>query len=243
MNLKRIISLAAVVAGLCTGHVFAAVGYVNVQFAEGENLFGNPLDNGTGNLLSDLVAAPPDGTVVSLWNSATASYGVTSTFDDVSGWDSDFALLPGTGALLVSPAGAGSWFNTFVGQVLNGDGTVWAGDPQPLLPPPPFAGPSGVYLLSSIVPKALAGSGDDSVFRWVVGRPPEEGEVFMDLDVGTQTYNNSTFFGGAWDNGDPSLNVAEAAFFTLQGVPEPGAFALVAALSLAGFAAYRRLRV
>jgi len=110
------------------------------------------------------------------------------------------------------------------------------------VPPPPFSGPSGVYLLSSIVPRTLGGTGDDSAYLWVVGRQPEEGEGFTDLNAGTQTYNTTTFLGGVWDNGTPSMGVAGAAFFTLQGVPEPGASGLAAGLALAGFAVYRRLQ-
>src|SRR4051812_25919258 len=58
------------------------VGYVNIPFHPGDNLFGNPLQGNSNNLLSTIIPQAPLGATISLWNSATRQFSTTSTFQD-----------------------------------------------------------------------------------------------------------------------------------------------------------------
>ncbi len=198
------------------------VGYVNVGFQPGDTWFNNPLQTGN-NSVSGLIPAAPIGTSISLWNPASSSWGPTATFQSGTGWDNNFTLAPGTGARLETST---AFTNTFVGAVLDLNGSVSGNIPGP--PPPPFAGPTGTYLLGSKCPMVLPGSGYD-VFTAVVGREPIEGEAFTWLDPNTHIPDTTTFIGGAWDHGEPALAVAQAAMFSLIQVPEPSCVCLLLA--------------
>ncbi|MFN3408570.1 MAG: PEP-CTERM sorting domain-containing protein [Limisphaerales bacterium] len=206
------------------------VGYVNRVFLPGENLFGNPLIQPT-NTLNFLIPLAPDGTTVSLWNSLTLAYDTTSVFSGGS-WSVNLTLAPGTGARLTTSLG---FTNTFVGTVLNHDGSLFTGN---FTPPPPFAGPDGLYLFSDKAPVNASGT---NLFLNIIGRLPNVGEQVIWLDEPTQTYHTGTYLGGGlWDN-EPALFVSDAAFFNLGPVvvPEPTALAL---LALGGLLLARRRR-
>lgn len=212
------------------------LGYVNFTFQPGDNWFGNPLDfhpdptsgYANDNALSNLIPSAPVGTTVSLWNSTSDSFGPASTWNG-SQWSTDLTLNPGTGALLDTPT---LFTNTFVGQVLNLDGSI--ANLANLLTngPPPFAGPNGAYLLSSMAPIALSGdvfsptNNEFSVFESIIGRAPQNGEQVTILDLLTQSTTTSTFSGSAWDI-DPVLGIGEAALFNLGPVPEPSCVGLL----------------
>src|SRR5690348_1211098 len=95
------------------------VGYVNFFFLPGDNLFGNPLDNGTDTLSTLFNYNIPGGSTASLWNPAAEQFLPASTYHQGTGWDIDYLLPVGTGALFHSPTG---FTNTFVGSVLLGPG-------------------------------------------------------------------------------------------------------------------------
>ena len=78
------------------------------------------------------------------------------------------------------------------------------------------------YLLSQPVP-ALPYSN----FTNIVGRLPREGEFVARLDGLTQMYTTNSFDGFSWSQGEPQLNVGEAAFFNLVEVPEPSSIAII----------------
>jgi len=227
------ISLLLLVAHPTRGNI---IGYVNYQFYPGDNLFHNCLLN-TDNHLSTLFTSAPGGTTVSLWDTTANAYGPISTYDSVNLlWSVDLELTPGIGARLTSPS-TSTFINTFVGTVLNHDGSLCYDDDFPHHLPTPFTGPGGVYLLGDKLP--LASSGTD-IFLYILGRAPEFGEQVTRLDAATQKYTTSTYLdnglgSGYWDI-VPSIAVGEAAFFTL--VPEPSA----TALSLVGLALLRLRR-
>src|SRR5271163_4145143 len=108
------------------------VGYANITFNAGVNLFGNPLDSAPNDLDSiindDGTEIIPNGTTVSLWNPTTDSFGPGSVFNNGS-WSVDLTLLPGTGAELIAPS---SFSTTFVGNVDGHDGNLLT---QMSLPP------------------------------------------------------------------------------------------------------------
>jgi hypothetical protein len=217
-----VLTLLATVCGLR-----AAVGYVNFTFEPGDNLFGNPLYN-PPHLLSSLITSAPTGTTVSLWNSTSRAFTTTSTWNG-STWSDNLTLDPGTGALLHTPS---MFETTFAGTVLNFDGSVYTGN---LTEPPAFSGANGIYLLASRAPVALSGhvfdpvASEYSVFEALIGRAPHDGEQVTTLDPLTQAYTTTTFINGAWNNGDPTLGVGEAAFVNIGAVPEPTAIGLFAA--------------
>ncbi len=190
------------------------VGYVNRSFYAGDNLFQNPLD--TTNFLSTLFGpGTPDGTTISLWNSGANAFTTTSEYLNGQ-WTLNLQLAPGTGAKLTTST---AFVNTFVGVVLNHDGS-YLGDTFIL--PPVFSGPNGIYLLGDKCP--IADSGSD-VFLNVLGRGPHPGEQFIGFNALTQQYIVSTW-NGSWDI-IPSLAVGDAGFFNIGPVPEPSATALI----------------
>jgi|WetSurMetagenome_2_1015567.scaffolds.fasta_scaffold222425_1 hypothetical protein len=215
------------------------VGYVNTVLQSGYNWIGNPLDN-PPNQLSALVPTAPDGTTVSLWNSTLNLFTPTVTFNTGFGWSSDLTLNPGTGFQLDTTS---PFTNTFVGNVLDFNGSGWGGGVMPS----PFAGPSGLYLLSSKAPVALSGDvfnpglSQFSVFLSIIGRNPLAGESVTTLDPLTQTYFTTTWNGSAWDNGAPTLAVGQAAMFNIGPVPEPSTLGLLA-LGLGVLGVIRRRR-
>ena len=189
-------------------------GYVNSTFTSGYNLFCNPL-NTASNYLSFLFEFdnPPDGTTISLWNSATRSFDPSSVYMAGVGWSMDFRLDPGRGALLYTPL---TYTNTFVGVFLEPDGSPFID--APLKRPPVFGGPTGVYLLACKAAGVL-GAGGLPVFDFILGRGPQEGEQFTWLDASSQTYQTTTFKSGVWNNRDPFLPIGSSAFFYIYAAP------------------------
>jgi hypothetical protein len=71
------------------------------------------------------------------------------------------------------------------------------------------------------------------------------GESITRLNALTQISTTTTFESGAWNNGDPLLNVGQSAFFNLgpttEPTPEPFAGTLLCA-GLVSLAAFRRIK-
>ena len=197
------------------------VGYVNqVWPADGYLLINNPLGS-PNNTVSGLFDSVSNGTTVELWDAGANAY-TAASLKGPGGWTINYDLFPGTGARLYSPV---NYTNTYVGEVLDGDGVTAV---EPIDPPSPFDGPDGIYLLGTIAPVAILG---EDVFLWTLGRGPNAGESITTLNPLTQMYSTTTYLGvGLWDNGTPSLSVAESAFFT---IPEPTTFTLLGLGSLA----------
>jgi hypothetical protein len=199
------------------------VGYVNAPLFGGDNLIGNPLSNAP-NTLDVVFGSVPDGSTFSPWDAGMRRFLPASTYTTGAGWDTNYTFLPGAGALFHATS---LFTNTYIGEVLTGPGT---NDINP--PIPPVLG-DGLYLLSSLFPMEIR------TFEDIIGRSPKEGEAVTRLDVATQTYFTTTFHLGAWDNGVPTLAIAQAAFFNLGPIPEPTALSL-AVLGCATFCFFRR---
>ena len=236
--LALLLGRVAVMAAIPTNVFSNIVGYVNRGFLPGDNLFGNPLLS-TNQFLSSIMPVAPAGTTISLWDSSARQFTLGSTYN-AGGWSLDLSLLPGQGALLHTDM---SFTNCFVGSPLAPDGSFWADD-SPMDPPPPFSGPDGIYLLSSVCPLNLGVTNLFPAFEYIVGRAPQEGEQVTALDAATQLYHTTTFSGGAWDNGDPILPVSGAALFNIGPVvvPEPSCLALGACGILLVTISRRRLK-
>jgi hypothetical protein len=216
---RKILTWALILIGLFEGRRTLAqpvVGQVNVVFPQGNSLFCNPLlvaSSPGSNDLNWLFPGAPDGMSVSLWDAGNVIFNQTSVYSVSSGWSQDFTLYPGQGALASTPS---TFTGTFAGEILLPDGSTTDG--LSVLTPPPAFTSSGTYLLSSKL--AVNWSSDiNSVFIWVVGRQPQEGEQFTWFDITNQTYLTTTFSSGGWNNGGPALSVGEAAFFHLLSFP------------------------
>jgi hypothetical protein len=221
------VMMAAATAGAQSSvYSLNVVGYVTMSFQPGDNWFGNPFAS-SDVTLNTLMPTAPTGATVSLWNSALNQYSSTATFLG-TGWSSNPMLNPGMGALLNTST---LFVDTFVGNVLNFDGSPWSDVP---IEPMPFTGPAGHYLFSSKMPVPLSGHAFDpaqnefSVFESIIGRAPQNGEQVTTLDSLTQLYTTTTFMNGVWNNGDPSLAAGQAAMFNIEAIPEPYAWVLLA---------------
>ena len=207
------------------------VGYVNTPFLPGATFFANPLEY-TNNHLSFLIPTAPEGASLQLWNPTLQQYNPAITFSGGE-WSANPLLPPGLGALMLTPT---VFTNTFVGTVLDANGGIYDGNTLHL--PSPFAGPNGLYLVSSIFPAAGTNFFGFNFFDVMFGRGPNENEAFYRWN-GSE-FIGTTFYGGVWDNGNPFLNVGESGFFDIGGtgmlppvpdltlVPEPGTSAFLA---------------
>jgi hypothetical protein len=213
------------------------VGYVNIGYSVGDYLIGNPMYANTNDLAHLFSYDIPDGSSITKWDRSTHQFLTPSIYHAGSGWSINYDLNPSEGALFHPTA---VMTNTFAGAV------PWDLNTDRPAPQPPSLG-NGLFLLSCTVPFNAA------TFFQVVGRAPRDGESVTRLDPFSMTYNTTTFHSGEWDNGAPTLNVGEAAFFGLgpnaqlfvpdflSPVPEPGTYALLS-LGLAAFALQRRMR-
>lgn len=90
------------------------VGYVNVPLAPGYSLIANPLDDGSGNQLTNLLnsASLVNKSTVTTWNGTVYNTAIGKV---TGGWGANTSLPPGTGFFLKN--NGASTTNTFVGTV------------------------------------------------------------------------------------------------------------------------------
>lgn len=121
MRTKQLcLAAAALVGGLLTAsaqsNVYSlnVVGYVNRVMPNGFSLNANPLDDGKGNLSSNLVpSALPTKSQIIVYDQIN---GYVTAQKTSSGWNTAFAIPPGKG-YFVKVNGGPSLTNTWVGQV------------------------------------------------------------------------------------------------------------------------------
>jgi hypothetical protein len=204
-------------ATLCNANV---VGYVNLNFPVGDTLFGNMFDDGSGNLLSQVIPSPPDQTAIYIWTPSTQSFSQAAVFSTAtSTWSANPEMTPGKGFKLHTST---AFMNTFVGSVLAPDGSPWNGqNPVPL---PAVNTSSGVFLLACRTPFNLPYIGLGlSVFPAIIGRDAVYGDQFSWMDSAQQIHITRCIAGKVdegweeWDNGEPALPLGQAAFFAING--------------------------
>jgi len=113
----------AVAAGILStqaqSNVFSAnvVGYVSVVVKGngGFSLIANPLDDGNGNQLTNLVASLPNKSSVQVWDSANATF--VGSSKALGNWQTNFSIPPGTG-FFASAGGTADVTNVFVGSIV-----------------------------------------------------------------------------------------------------------------------------
>jgi len=122
-----LLSAAAIAAGLVSvqaqSNVFSAnvVGYVSTVVKGGGafTLLANPLDDGNGNQLTNLVAALPNKSQVQVWDSVNQTFVLSGKANNA--WSVNMPLPPGTG-FFVKNGGAADVTNVFVGSIAVANG-------------------------------------------------------------------------------------------------------------------------
>jgi len=122
MKKTLLIAAAALVAGIVStqAQVYSAnvVGYVNVTLpgAATYSLLANPLDDGNGNQLTNILAGLPNGTIVQTWGGTVYNTAITFT---AGAWSGNQSLPPGTGFFVKNgKVSSPAYTNTFVGSVV-----------------------------------------------------------------------------------------------------------------------------
>ena len=189
------------------------VGYINLPFYAGDNLIANQLSFSNNTLNAIFQGDVPEGATFTEWNPLSQQYLPVSVYDIHTGWSVNYELDYGQGGLFHSPV---AFINTFAGSVWPGFDGI-----DPFVPP--LVTDSGTLLLSCFIPI------EPATFQDVVGRDPRNGESVTLLDATSQISTTTTFENGVWDNGTPTLNIGESAFFDLEPVPEPAVYNLFGA--------------
>jgi hypothetical protein len=114
------LAAAAVLGGLLTAsaqNVYSlnVVGYVNKTLPVGFSLNANPLDDGNGNISSNLVTGLPNKSQIIVYDQVNG-YQTAQYFTSSGSWNAAFALPPGKG-FFVKVASGSTLTNTFVGNV------------------------------------------------------------------------------------------------------------------------------
>jgi len=98
------------------------VGYINLTLTNNFSLIANQLDNGQGNLVTNMFTGVPFNTFVYKFDGV--SYASLS-LSPATGWspaaNRGMTLAPGEGVFVRKPAAAASINLTFVGEVMQGD--------------------------------------------------------------------------------------------------------------------------
>jgi len=181
------------------------VGYVNVPLVTGFNLVNVPLNVPSGNTIEATFGTNvTDQTIV--YQFLSGHYTSTSTFfgpptvpAGSQFWDTELTINPGLGVFVFSP---GAQTVTFTGEVMQGSLANGYGH--------------GFSILGSQVPQT--GS-----LVSTLGLVPSDQSVVFTYAGG---YTSSTYFGvptvpaGSefWDNGEPTISVAQAFFYNNAGV-------------------------
>lgn len=195
------------------------IGYYNLALYPGDNLIANQVGNDDNalntifNQSTSLNQGIPEGTTFTKWDSAAAQFLPLSTYDTNRGWSINYTLSYGEGGKLNSPS---FLINTFVGS-------SWSGFDGNGPYNPPLVSIYGTLLLSCYAPI------NSATFYDVVGRDPQDGESVTALNASSQISTTTTFQNGSWNNGIPSLNIGQSAFFNLEAVPEPEVLSLFSA--------------
>ena len=122
MRTKSLVLAAAALAGgllsaSAQSNVYSLniVGYVNKALPNGYSLVANPLDDGNGNVSSNLVpAALPTKSQIVVYDQVNGY--VTATKTSTGGWTTSFPIPPGKG-YFVKVNGGSTLTNTYVGNV------------------------------------------------------------------------------------------------------------------------------
>jgi len=195
-NKTLLIAAAALVAGVVSSEaqVYSAnvVGYANVPLATGYTLVANPLDDGNGNQLTNLVAGLPNKSQVVTWNGTGYN---TAIIKGASGWASSVPLPPGTGFFVKVPSGQ---TNVFVGSVIAAAGASVTNSLA-----------TGYNLVGS--PIAYAGDATTSTSINLGGTLANKSQL-VDWNSGTQGFDTAVIKGASGWGGSFPITVGQGFF-------------------------------
>lgn len=169
------------------------VGYINMTLTNTWSLIGDQLDDGAGNQITNIFAAPFSGYPVNFYKYNGATYdqlsrlsAATWTFSPNTVANRQNTLKPGE-AVFVRKQFAGPLTFTFVGEVMQGDLV------NPVTP--------GFELYSAMVPQE---GGIRTVHNF---QPNRNDQVFFAFN-GT-TYTSRAWLGTTWSGAEPNIKVGE----------------------------------
>lgn len=211
MKTKTLLIAAAVLAaGVMSSQaqVYSqnVVGYVNVTPAAGVfTMECNPLDNGAGNVLSNLFANIPGGSTLQVWNgSGYDGYkfqaGHWKNLSTLANAD-NLSIPPGAG-FFITPGSA--YTNTFVGSLVAASGASVTNGVAP-----------GLQCVGSLLPYAGAVTNSATFNLTVAG-----GTTLQKWDPNSQSFIGYKFQAGHWVNLNtsasevPQIGVAEGFFLS-----------------------------
>jgi hypothetical protein len=183
-----LIAAAALAAGLVSSQaqtVYSAnvVGYANVVLAGngGYTLVANPLDDGNGNQLTNILSSSlPTKSQVLTWNGTSYNTAITK---GAGGWASSISLPPGTGFFVKNGiAGSAPVTNTFVGSVVANAGSSVTN-----------ALPTLYTLVGSPIPYAADATTDTNINLAGLANKSQ----LLDWNSGTQQYDTADTKGSA----------------------------------------------
>jgi len=188
-----LLSAVAVAAGIISSqaqsNVFSAnvVGYVSTVWKGGGvfTLSANPLDDGNGNQLTNLLASLPNKSSVQIWDSVNATFIGTTKIGGA--WGTNFSIPPGTGFFIKNGA-APDVTNVFVGSIVVPNGSSNS-----------VTLPAGQFiLLGGAIPYSgnLTDAYNTASFN-LGATLPNKSSVQV-WDVPTQAFIGTTKIGGAW---------------------------------------------
>jgi len=172
------------------------VGYINLTLTNNFSLIANQLDNGQGNLVTNMFTGVPTGTFVYKFNGVSYASLQLSAIPG-QGWtpiaNRQMTLAPGEGVFVRKPAAAASIPLTFVGEVMQGD----------LVNPVVI----GFDIYSAMVPQ----QGGIGTVHGYVPAPGDFVYKWSGTSYSSKQYRGAPF--NAWSPaGEPVLEVGEAVF-------------------------------
>jgi len=224
MRTKALLLSAAIAAALAPSalaQVYSvnAVGYINLPTipAGAFAIIANQLDNGAGNMLSDVIPSTANNTIVYAWDEAGQTY-IIATYDEFGGPTYEGAWTPEANAAMIdlSPgkgvfikAGDADVSLTFVGDVPQGDVSV------------SYNQSGGFSLVSSKVPQAgspqdlkMAPGDSDTIYQWLL-----DGQTYK---ISTWDQFGGPTYTGAWTpTDDVMIGVGEGFWLKGNGSADP----------------------
>jgi hypothetical protein len=205
MKTRLFLSLCCVLAVM---PVFGGTETVTVN--PGYNQIANPLDDGAGDLLNNIMLnstpALPDGCVLMEFLNGSAAaipweYAVYS--QTANAWTPNIALVPGDGAFLLNPS-ASSFTLTFTGTSL------------PARTSYPFTAGLDYYMLGAQHDVVTT---TDYTGMMGAGSPPDDGTMVFEYKNPPGGYTiNDTYAFGSWADGGPTIGVGQSIWILLPGI-------------------------
>ena len=209
MRTKTTLAAAAILAAglassMAQANVYSlnVVGYVNtvIQGGGAYNLLCNPLNNTTGNTLTNLFSGPQANTSQVLkWDPAAVDFSAIQPSYGGGKWDQNVPLNVGEGFFYVNQGA--TFTNTFVGDVVQGSFTnvlVGAGSYNAVGASVPQGG-NFTNAISGLTP-----ANTDQVLKW--------SPTLVDFDP-----IQPAFGGGVWSPSALTINPGEGFFYVRQG--------------------------